>query len=544
MEVFPAAGLERLYDAGLKGKSFHEESRRPVRAKRSKAVKKQTPELIEPQRPVISRSAHVSTIRIKNFRAIHDVRLSIDDLDTDETAVSLRPEYGALDQRTIPNARRWWSLLGENGSGKSSILQAVGLALAGEKIDSILEDAELDWSKLLRRVPAGSSEKVRQGRVCLDFSDGTRVDLRFSAKKHWWVPDMRGVRGEQSGEAIPRSGLPVVEAYIRGYGATRLLEQGAISPNLDNVRVANLFDPRVAVINAKEWLLALDPDEFNVAAPTISNLLHHQGLAVDELDAATASSTKRKLLLTRNITRKEVDIAGVPIELASDGYRAVVAFVSDIMAGLGTGLSTMEHAPGIVLIDEIGAHLHPRWRMSITSKLRRALLQVQFIVSTHEPLCLRGLFEREVVRIEKHPQYGVLVSVIDRNPSHYRVDQLLTSEFFGLDTTIEPDLERRFQHYYRLLALETRSPEQEKVLADLFQYLQQHARPSLGHTRRDQMVYEEIDKYLSSEYQQPGRQLSREEFIEARKDRRRKALESVRDIWERRRVAKVSRNPE
>jgi uncharacterized protein (TIGR02646 family) len=299
------------------------------------------------------------------------------------------------------------------------------LALAGDRLDQLLIDGGLEWRKLLRR-------GAKQGRVFLRFTGGTSVDLRFNVNKHWWV-----------------GGAPRMAAFVRGYGATRLLE-GKIAGTGDgtNVRLANLFDPRAPVLDAERWLLGLqDEGDFHVAGLTLGGFL-----GVDDSARPFAEPTSPVPFITRDLGRREVLAGGDPLSYASDGYRAVVALVCDVIAGLGVGLSDMRNATGIVLLDEIGAHLHPRWKMEITGRLRREFPQLQFLVSTHEPLCLRGLFAREVIRVRKlRPERApdaplapgrVSLEVIERSPSDYRVDQLLTSEFFGLDTTIDPDLDR------------------------------------------------------------------------------------------------------
>jgi hypothetical protein len=106
------------------------------------------------------------------------------------------------------------------------------------------------------------------------------------------------------------------------------------------------------------------------------------------------------------------------------------------------------------LIDEIGSHLHPRWQMRVIQGLRQTFPRVQFIVTTHYPLCLRGLFNRELVVLQRTPHNKVLAVDRDLPPIEgMRVDQLLTSEYFGLNSTIDPDLESQFSEYYQLLAL-------------------------------------------------------------------------------------------
>ena len=549
-ETFPQKGFENQFLENLRCESLFRGGVDIGQPKAKVAEKELAETEIQVERPLIHSSAEIKSVTIRNFKAIHSLTLSVSELDSADLedlgksevdslrsrqySVDLEPEYGARDQRTIESARRWWSLLGENGSGKSSILQAISLALAGDYIDKLVEDKKLEWKKFLRRPSVNDSEQISQGRICLEFRGGTRVDLRFNGKKHWWVPDTRGERGAESGIEIKREGKPEVDVFVRAYGATRLLEKRSNEDRSGHIRIGNLFDPRVTVLNAEEWLLDISEQDFNVAAPTIKSLLHADGLDTPP----TIEIEDGRPLLERDQAEREVLIDGVPLDLVSDGYRAVVALACDIMAGLIEGFGSIENAPGIVLIDEIGAHLHPGWRMSITRKLRRALPQVQFIVSTHEPLCLRGLFGREVVRVEKHPVLGVMVEVIERNPSQLRVDQLLTSEFFGMDTTIDPDLERRFQHYYRLLALEERNDEQEDTLQNLHRFLQKNARPALGNTRRDQLVYEILDAYLSDRYQTVEAGLTREEYMRNRKEKRRETLKRVRDIWDRRKSAR------
>jgi hypothetical protein len=548
-ETFPRTGFQYQYLENLLREP-------PIRGDvitkqtESERAKQKVPKTeFQVERPLIHTSAQIKSVTIRNFKAIHSLTLSVSELDLADLedlrkpevdslrnrrySVDLEPEYGARDQRTIESARRWWSLLGENGSGKSSILQAISLALAGDYIDKLVKEKKLEWKRFLRRPSVNEGKKISQGRICLEFRGGTRIDLRFNGNKHWWVPDTRGGRSHEPGIEFKREGKPEVEVFVRAYGATRLLEKKSNEDRSGHIRIGNLFDPRVTVLNAEEWLLDITRQDFNVAAPTIDSLLHADGLDLPP----TIGIEDGRPLLTRDQSQREVLIDGVPLDLVSDGYRAVVALACDIMAGLIEGFGSIENAPGIVLIDEIGAHLHPGWRMSITRKLRRALPQVQFIVSTHEPLCLRGLFGREVIRVEKHPVFGVMVDVIERNPSQLRVDQLLTSEFFGMDTTIDPDLERRFQHYYRLLALEERDDQQEATLQKLHRYLQKNARPALGNTRRDQLVYEILDAYLSDRYQKIETGLSREEYMENRKNKRRETLKKVQDIWDRRKSA-------
>ena len=99
----------------------------------------------------------------------------------------------------------------------------------------------------------------------------------------------------------------------------------------------------------------------------------------------------------------------VPLEDLSDGYQSVVALATDLMLSLLARWPSVDVAEGTVLIDELGAHLHPRWRMRIVTSLRQVFPRVQFLSSTHDPLCLRGLGDGEVV-VVKRDEAGEIVA--------------------------------------------------------------------------------------------------------------------------------------
>ena len=197
--------------------------------------------------------------------------------------------------------------------------------------------------------------------------------------------------------------------------------------------------------------------------------------------------------------RVEVQTMGtaVPLEQLSDGYQSVLALATDVMAVMLDRWKSMDVAEGIVLLDEIGAHLHPRWKMRIVRSLRQVFPRVQFVVSTHNPLCLRGLSEGEVIVMRRGAE-GRVVALTDLPPVEgLRVDQLLTSEHFGLDSTVDPEIDEMFEEYYRLLAARERSRAEEERLEDLKARLEKL--DLLGTTRRERLALEAVDEYLAEE---------------------------------------------
>ncbi len=415
------------------------------------------------------RTRRIERIEVRNFKVIEDLDLT--------------PGSLASATATAP----WLMFLGENGCGKSSMLQAVALALMGADERDALG---LDASTFVRN---GS----RSGYVRVHLAGSPQpIELRFS----------RGRKAFTGGDDP--------KVILLAYGATRLLPRGGVQPpptTSSLARVRNLFDPFSPIGNSTDWLLSLDDETFEAIARALKELL--------ELE------TGDRLIRNRRAGRVDVEAFGlrVPLEHLSDGYQSVVALATDLMISLLRQWPTVDAAEGTVLIDELGAHLHPRWRMRIVPSLRQVFPRVQFLTSTHDPLCLRGLGDGEVVVVKRDPE-GRIVAVTDLPPvAGLRVDQLLTSEHFGLNSTIDPELDALFAEYYLLKA------KPHPTAADARRRSELQARldglEALGSTRRERIVLEAADDYLAK----AGTLADPNERLELRRSTKRR----IAGIWER-----------
>lgn len=89
--------------------------------------------------------------------------------------------------------------------------------------------------------------------------------------------------------------------------------------------------------------------------------------------------------------------------MLSDGYRNMVAMVADIALRAATlnpqfGAEAARATSGLVLIDEIELHLHPKWQREVIPSLRRAFPKMQFIATTHSPQVVASV-QRDQVRL-------------------------------------------------------------------------------------------------------------------------------------------------
>jgi hypothetical protein len=140
--------------------------------------------------------------------------------------------------------------------------------------------------------------------------------------------------------------------------------------------------------------------------------------------------------------------------------------VINIIMGVVNRWKEIELAEGVVLIDELEVHLHPRWKMEIVGLLRQVFPKMTFLVTTHDPLCLRGLQPGEVI-VLRFDGERVQPRVITESLAHLRADQLLTSELFGLVGTRDPDINQAIQRHAELSSNPSRSAEEKAELQAL-----------------------------------------------------------------------------
>jgi ABC-type glutathione transport system ATPase component len=206
--------------------------------------------------------------------------------------------------------------------------------------------------------------------------------------------------------------------------------------------------------------LSLSDQNFNEVISALREVLSIEG----EFDVIQRSHEKQECYI---VTKTGNTHIRTPLNVASSGFRTVLAMVCDILQGLmdkrlSSQFARFEEARGVVLIDEVETHLHPRWKMQIMGGLRRALPGVTFIATTHDPLCLRGMRNGEVIVmrrvVQAHNNHdhkeNQKIEVRSDLPdiTKMRVDQLLTSDFFQLSSTDEPEMEQQLAQIADLLA--------------------------------------------------------------------------------------------
>lgn len=100
-----------------------------------------------------------------------------------------------------------------------------------------------------------------------------------------------------------------------------------------------------------------------------------------------------------------VDKDGVPLDLSqlSDGERSFLALICDLGRRLALANPLLDnplHGAGVVLIDELELHLHPKWQLDVVENLRATFPNIQFIATTHSPFVLQTAREGEAITLD------------------------------------------------------------------------------------------------------------------------------------------------
>lgn len=409
------------------------------------------------------RTAYVRELTIANFKTIRRLTLEFGD----------PPAEASPD---LPLAG-WLVFVGENGTGKSSILQALALALAG---DYQMRNVVINWDKILRR-PRGRRLRPREGFVKVVLSTGDLIELRFDKKKAWF-----------------KSGAEGALTTLRAYGPTRNLPNTRAPASWRSVeamtRIVNLFDPYSPLCSAEGWIAGLSGSRFDVVALALKDLMQLQPGDRIRRHKVRDPDAFRSVL----VPIVDINNSSNRLDELSDGYQSMVALAVDIMAGLSKKATDFQTETGIVMVDELGHHLHPTWRMQVVASLRRCFPRMQFVVTTHDPLCLRGLEVGEIAVLRREGS-AVTAQVVNESVAHLRADQLLTSPLFNLSGTRDPKLLRASQdderRYDELFLKAKRSAVEEGEFQTLRAAIVH--RTAGGETPADRFVEQAVRQALS-----------------------------------------------
>lgn len=405
-------------------------------------------------------------------------------------------------------------ILGDNGEGKSTVLRSLAMGLCDESSAAALF-RELP-GEFVRRPPGKPHVPEGDfGTICIDLEheeDGEiqeyRIKTKITAGK---IFERVSQKSKHSGlyklikdgtsvieEQIKEKDFPWDKFFVSGYGA------GSRSQGISDYRY---YLPVDAVYPIFNYSVSLQNPELAVrrlidASHKAAHNLEEQRFRESEILGKVKSLLAPVLGLdgedSVEITSNAIVVKGHwgTAELAElgDGYRASVTWILDLLSWWflyyfapedadkefddmvrTTWKDFLQEEPrGIVIIDEIDQHLHPKWQHTILKSLISAFPEIQFIATTHSPMTVVGTTDVDESKLSllvlKDREGGVNAEPGWR-PEGMRADQVLTSDMFRLITASDNAIKRDVAEYAQLASKQRRSQEEDRKMRDLRQKL-------------------------------------------------------------------------
>ena len=345
-------------------------------------------------------------------------------------------------------------ILGENGVGKTSVLKALALSLINEEYGYQWKH-HIPWDGFDRfnvtDNPSMSYQALIDGER--EFSYTARVvknDLIFSN-----YDEKAKVEFDQ-------------KLVLFAYGAARRIggDQG-LSRKEAGFPALSIFREDVPLANAEEWLI--EADNLSLRDEQYKQYRDLVFAAIRQVTQHEVKDIHINIHKRRTVVLFETDYGLVPMHELSLGYKTLLAWTIDFAKGLIERYPDSTHPlaePAVCLIDEVDLHLHPKLQRDVLDFLQNTFTNTQFIMTAHSPLIVQSARNGNVVLLKKEGDHVVAVNDLD-NIRNWRVDQLLTSDLFGLSSGRPKEVEAKMKQRHDLLSKKEFSEEDREQVEAL-----------------------------------------------------------------------------
>lgn len=359
----------------------------------------------------------IDSIKLKNIRGLRNLEISFN-----------APKSGQ---------GQWVIILGPNGAGKTTLLRGLALALRSLKHPSIWPNGV--FSNPWQSAGLMGDSRFVESSITVTLGDGV---------EHRTLIHPDGPIGiTQSPEQDSPSLFPIF-----AYGCRRGSALGGTAQKVNlngdgGPEIATIFDEGADLIHAETWLVALEGDTHkNTNSKVIYDAVIDAMCKLLNLDSIKISE-QRVWVTERGQPR-------LPFQCLSDGYLTNAGWFLDLLArwvelaesaGHPIQRGFLSQMRGLVLIDEIDLHLHPKWQIEIITRTRRLLPQMSFVVTTHNPLTLVSAKADEIWVLSTEDGHVKATRGID-------TPMLLTGgeiyrRYFGIEDIYPDEIGRSLQRY-------------------------------------------------------------------------------------------------
>lgn len=303
-------------------------------------------------------------------------------------------------------------LIGDNATGKTSILDALATLLGTYLLRSGITAGRYG----LKRDEVRLIITEKEGQVFLEPQKEVFVEAQGSLRDQPFV--WKRYIGDRGGSAqkLITAGISDRKRVSKGedvdlpallyYGAGRLwsthrdVKVGKPESRLIGYR--NCLDPKSDQYLFEKWFKQLE-----LAALQQKKIIP----ALEAVRTAVMTCIPDAEHFYHDIANDQLmirfkDTGLMPFDNLSDGFRNMVGMVADIAHRVSRinphkGIQATKETTGVVLIDEIDLHLHPKWQRHVVRDLRTAFPNLQFIATTHSAFILQSLHPGEVIDLNR-----------------------------------------------------------------------------------------------------------------------------------------------
>ena len=374
---------------------------------------------------------------------------------------------------------RWTVLLGTNGSGKTTLLQALisfEPSLLTKNGDIILVPHFSPDRGAIFRLNE-TSKKFYES----NFSAELLIGNPYGKPTQTTYKENLNINLSQAKSSTylvwSTNSLLVVDKFEMiccAYGGNRAVGAPELSDIAHDSPIGSLVSDNYPLRDAEEWLLQADyraskRSDIQAEARTrlreIKEVLINLLPDVDEIrfsDPQTVSETSRAEFHT--------PYGWVPLSELGLGYRSTIAWVVDFASRLFEHYPDSANPlaePAVCLVDEIDLHLHPTWQRSIMTYLSERFPNTQFIVTAHSPLIVQAASEDANIALLRREGDHVVIDQSFTGIRGWRIDQLLTSDLFGLETARPPQYEAAIKERTKILGKSRLTKKDKARLGEL-----------------------------------------------------------------------------
>lgn len=384
------------------------------------------------------------------------------------------------------NPKQWTIILGDNGSGKTTILQSLVaispvLDKKNEYVPKFYKLRNENWSigrhnseRKIRLVHSSNDILVDYGLTASFYiSNGLKNNSNSLHLSQIWLKGIydNSLIGTDSKELDEN-----IVSMIFAYGASRKVGETSLSEQSKELSFNTLFDETILLTNPEEWLIrsnyeSLLESEFQEKrkqklSKIIETLIQ---ILPDIINIRFGEKTINNKF--QPIVEFETPYGLVEAKDLSLGYRTSMAWMVDFASRMFDLYPDSENPlaePAVVLIDEIDLHLHPKWQRDLLDWLSNLFPNTQFIVTTHSPLIVQSAAARDAnFAVCRREGDHVVIDQSLEAVKNWRADQILTSDLFGLETARPKEIEQDLLERQQILSKAKLTKKDEKRLKEI-----------------------------------------------------------------------------